>query len=160
MSDRSCDTGFAPIVQGNGTEVAQRQLQLTLALLAGNTARYRTVHLVGQPVLAGYSFQLQDIFQIVMQFRFLINHRLVRFRNRMVFHNRARRLAEHIFQFDIDGLHSVCLFEDKLHVVRRLTDNIHRGTFAVGNAFHTLYVFFLQQETHALLTFVSDDFLG
>ena len=78
----------------------------------------------------------------------------------MVLHDGARRFAEHIFQFDIDGLHSVCLFEDKLHVVCRLTDYIHRGTFAVGNAFHTLYVFFLQQETHALLTFVADDFLG
>ena len=46
----------ATIVEGYHTAVAQRQLNLALALLTGYFARHRAVHLVGQPVLAGYGF--------------------------------------------------------------------------------------------------------
>ena len=58
MSQCSSDTFFATVVEGNHTTVAQRQLQFTLTLLAGNLTCYGAVYFVGQPILAGYSFQL------------------------------------------------------------------------------------------------------
>ena len=59
MTDGSSDTLFTTVVESNDTTVAQRQLQFALALLTGNLSGNRTVYLVGQPVLAGYGFQLQ-----------------------------------------------------------------------------------------------------
>ena len=56
------DTFLSTIVEGNHTAVAQRQLQLALALLARYLTCYGAVHLVGQPVFAGNSLQLQNLF--------------------------------------------------------------------------------------------------
>ena len=66
MAQRGCDTLFAAIVQSYHTTIAQRQLQFTLALLAGNLACYRTVHLVCQPVFTSHSFQLEHIGEVFM----------------------------------------------------------------------------------------------
>ena len=77
----------------------------------------------------------------------------------MVLHDRSRRFTEHIFQLDIDRFHAVGLFENKLHIVGRFTHHIHRRTFAVGNAPYAGNIFFLHQQAHAFLAFVTHDFL-
>ena len=66
MTDRSSDTFFAPIVECYDTAVTQWQLKFALALLAGHFTRYRTVYLIGQPVLTSYCFELQHIGQVFM----------------------------------------------------------------------------------------------
>ena len=93
-----------------------------------------------------------------MQFGFFINDWSVCFFDRMILHDRSWRFTEHIFQFDVDWFHAVGLFEDELHVVGRFTYHIHRRTFAVGNALYTGNIFFLHQQTHTFLAFVTYDF--
>ena len=160
MTDRRSDTRLSAIVESHGTQVAQRQLQFALALLACHLARYRTVHLVGQPVLASYRLQLEHILQIMVQFRFFIDHRLVGFHHRMVAHDRTRGFPEHIFQLDVDRFHPVSLFEDKLHVVGCFPHDIHRSPFPLSHPANTVHILFLHQQAHTLLALVPDNFLS
>ena len=64
MSQSGGDAFAAAIVEGHHTTVAQRQLYLALTLLAGYLARHGAVHLVGEPVFAGHSFQAEHLLDI------------------------------------------------------------------------------------------------
>ena len=80
MSQRSCDTFFAAIIQSYDTAVAQRQLEFALALLAGNLTCYGTVYLVCQPVFAGNGFQLEYVGKVFVQLRqFVFRHFIMTF---------------------------------------------------------------------------------
>ena len=67
MAYRGCDTLRACIVESHHATVRERQLQLTLTLLARHPTRHRTVNLVGQPVLASHSLKLQHVLQVFRQ---------------------------------------------------------------------------------------------
>ena len=160
VTDGGRDTCLATVVEGNSAQVAQRQLQLALALLAGDLTRDGAVYLVGQPILAGDGLQLEHVLQVVVQLRLFINNRLISLLDRVVAHDRARWLTEHIFQLDVDRLDAIGLLEDELHVVGRLAYDVHRGALAVGDAFYPRHVLLLEQQAHALLALVADDLLG
>ena len=66
MTDRGSDTGTTTEVDGHSTAVAQRQLDLTLTLLASYTARDGTVDLVRQPVLTSDPLLLQHLIEVVL----------------------------------------------------------------------------------------------
>ena len=59
MTKSGSDTLLSTIVESHNATVRQRQLNLTLALLTCNLTRYRTVYLVGQPILTCHSLKLQ-----------------------------------------------------------------------------------------------------
>ena len=67
MADGSGDTGVARIVERDHTAVAQRELNLSLALLARHTPCYGAVYLVCQPVLAGHGFEREHVAEILRQ---------------------------------------------------------------------------------------------
>ena len=77
MTQRSGDTCLAAVVEGHDAAIAQRQLELAHALLAGNLARHGAVHLVGQPVLAGHGFQLEHVGQVFMKLGQLVGRHFV-----------------------------------------------------------------------------------
>ena len=64
MADGGGNTLASAVVKGHHAAVAQRQLYLALTLLTGNLTRYGAVNLVGEPVFAGYSLQLEHTVQI------------------------------------------------------------------------------------------------
>ena len=64
MAQCSGDALLATVVESHHTTVRQWQLYLALCLLAGHLARHRAVDLVGQPVLAGHSLELQDAVEV------------------------------------------------------------------------------------------------
>ena len=68
MSQGSGNAFLATIVESHHTTVAQRELDFTLTLLAGNLTRHRTVDLVGQPVFAGHGLELQHPLEILVEF--------------------------------------------------------------------------------------------
>ena len=68
MSQGSGNAFLATIVECHHTTVAQRELDFTLTLLAGNLTRHRTVDLVGQPVFAGHGLELQHPLEILVEF--------------------------------------------------------------------------------------------
>ena len=160
MTDRGRDTSFSTVIQCYGTQVTQRQLQFTLTLLTGDLTCYGTVHLIGQPVLTCHSFQLKYVFQIMMQFRFFVNDRSICFFHRMILHDRSGRFTEHIFQLDIDRLHTVSLLEYKFHIVSRFTNHIHRRTFTVSDTSYAGHIFFFHQQAHTFLAFVTNYFFS
>ena len=45
-------------------------------------------------------------------------------------------------------------------VAGRFADYVHRGALAFGHLAYMLDSFFPNQQAHALLTFVGDDFFG
>ena len=51
MSDGGCYPTVSAIIQRDGSNIAQRQMQRTDTLLTHDTARYRTVYLIRQPIL-------------------------------------------------------------------------------------------------------------
>jgi hypothetical protein len=59
MSESCGDTFFTAIIKCYHTAIAQRQLEFALTLLACDFTCNRTVYLIGQPVFAGYGFQLE-----------------------------------------------------------------------------------------------------
>ena len=95
-----------------------------------------------------------------MQFRFFIHNGLIGSFYRVIRHDCARWLTEHIFQLNVDRLHAIGLLKDKLHIVGRLTNHIHRRTLTIGDTFHASHILLFHQEAHTLLAFVTDDFLG
>ena len=62
MTDRGGDPFIVVISNGRNSEVVERKLDFTGALLAGNQSSNRTVNLVDEPVFAGYSLQLEYLF--------------------------------------------------------------------------------------------------
>ena len=166
MSQSGGDAFAAAIVEGHHATVAQRQLYLALALLAGYLARHGAVHLVGEPVFAGHGLQAQHLLDIAFYSLFAsyriyrILHRSMLPSHRLVDHHRLGRMSEHLSHIHVEGLHPVGLAERKVGVARRLADHIERSTLALGYLAHTVDVLLVDEQSHALLTLVGDDLLG
>ena len=87
MTKSGCDTLLATIVEGYYTTVAQWQLYLTLALLTSNLTCYRTVYLIGQPVLTSHSLQLQYTVEVFINLILAVGHVLIVTFYSIIFHN-------------------------------------------------------------------------
>src|SRR5690606_13423702 len=72
MANGSGDPVLTLIVQSRNPAVVQRQLQGSCTLLFGNQASYAAVYLIGKPVLASYSFELEYLFEVGYNFRLVI----------------------------------------------------------------------------------------
>ena len=68
-------------------------------------------------------------------------------------------MAEHLGHIQVERLHAVALFEREVGIAGSFTNYIHRGALALSNLLHVLYVFFVYQQTHALLTLVGNNLL-
>ena len=90
MTDGGGDTFLATIIEGHDTTVGQRQLYLSLTLLAGNLACHRAVDFVGQPVFTSHSLQLQHALEIIVKLRSVVFHILIMALHRVVAHDGLR----------------------------------------------------------------------
>ena len=159
MADGSGDAALAAIVERHGAAVRQRELQFALTLLAGHTSGDTAVHLVRQPVFACYGFESQHILQIFIHLAVIIGCHLIFPFYGDILHNRLRAGAEHLLYRQVEGSHAVGLFEGEAMVARGLADGVHRCALAVGNALHVFDGFLVNEESHALLAFIGNDFL-
>ena len=160
MAEGRGDTLLATIIEGHDATVAQRQLQATLALLAGHLARHATVHLVGEPVLAGHGLQLQHATEILLEMGRVIGYGCIVALDALVAHDGLGRVAEHLGHVEIERLHAIALDEGEVGVARGLADHIHRGTLALGDLRHMGQVLLVDEQSHALLRLVGDNLLG
>ncbi len=158
VANRCGDTGLAVIVESHDAAVRQRKLNLALALLAGNAARYRAVNLIGQPVLAGHGFERQHVAHIFVEFRRVGLHRLVLLDYGAILHHGLGCVAKHVGHGKVDGAHAVFLLKHKTVVVRSLAYHIQRSALAVSDSFYIFNVFFIHYHAHALLALVAHDF--
>ena len=113
MSQGSGNALHSTVIQSHSTTVAQRQLQLTLTLLAGHAAAYTAVNLVGKPVLAAYSLKVEDILEMpVYPFavsKFGICSHLILALHSPVHHHRLGRRSEHLVHSQVKGTYTVSL---------------------------------------------------
>ena len=109
MTQRRSDTFLATVVEGHHATVAQRQLYLSLALLARNLARYRAVYLVCEPVFAGHSLQLQHTAYILVDIFFSIGYIFIGALYGLIAHHGLGRVAKHLCHVKVEGLHAVGL---------------------------------------------------
>ena len=149
MAQCSGDALLATVVESHHTTVRQWQLYLTLRLLAGYLARHRAVNLVGQPVLAGHSFELQHAVEVFINVVGRVGHVLVVVLDSLVDHHGLGRVAEHLCHVEVERLHAVALHKAEVGVACGLADDIQRGTLALSD-----------EQSHALLALVGDDLLG
>ena len=63
-------------------------------------------------------------------------------------------------ELQIYGAVSVFLFENQTHVAGGFAHYVHRGTLAAGNPANKIQIFFIHQQSHSFLAFVSDYFFG
>ena len=160
MTQRSCDTLTAAVVESHHAAVAQRQLQFALTLLARNLARYRTVHFVSEPVLASHRLQLEHVVEIFVEMTRLVGGIFVVAHNRLVHHDRLRRMAKHLCHIEIERTNAVSLHKTEMSIARSLAHHIHWCAFAFRNLAHMVEVFLVDEEAHALLALVGDDFFS
>ena len=160
MTYRSGDTGTPSVIERHHAAIAQRQLYLPLALLTGDFPGHRTVHFIGQPVLASHRFYLQHLLCIMTQILHIVIHIGIMLFYRMVVHICARRLAEHVFHGQVNRADAIGLLEDKTVVSRSLPDHIYGRTLAIGNPAHPFGIFLLNHHSHPFLAFVTHDFLS
>ena len=118
------NTCVAAIVKGHDAAVGQRQLQFALRLLVGHLARYGAVHLVGQPVLAGYGFKAQHAAHIVFALTVVVGQVAIVALHGFVYHNGFGRVAEHLRHIQIEGALSVSLLEGKVGIARRFAHHV------------------------------------
>ncbi|KAF5050968.1 hypothetical protein DSECCO2_424040 [anaerobic digester metagenome] len=75
-----------------------------------------------------------------------------------IFHNGARRLAEHIGQVEIDGpVSRLTVFKNKLLITCSFSDHEHRRPFSAGHLLKQIHIRLMHDQAHTLLRFVSDD---
>ena len=160
MSDGGGDTALSAIVEGDSTAVREGELELALALLACYAARYATVHLVRQPVLAGYGLQAEHVLQIFVDLAVVVCCHLVGTCYGHVFHDGFRAGAEHLFYGEVEGTYAVGLFEGKAVIAGGFADGIHGSAFTVGNALYVFDGLFIDEQAHTFLALVGNDFLG
>ena len=77
-----------------------------------------------------------------------------------VHHDRLRRMAEHLCHVEVERAHSISLLEREVGVAGGLSHHIQRCALALGNASHVFDMLFVDKQSHALLAFVGNDFLG
>ena len=148
------------IVEGGHAAVAQRQLELTYALLTGYAARHGTVDLVRQPVLAGHSLQLEHTLQVFLDALRVIFHGCELSGYLVVADYCLGGGAEHIGHCQVDGLAAILLAEYEPIVAGGASYYVEGGLFALRYGTYLFDVLGAQDETHAFLALVADYFLG
>ena len=160
MSDGGGDTALSAVVEGDSTAVGERKLEFALALLAGHTSRNAAVHLVRQPILAGHGFQAEHVFQVFVNVAVGVCCHFVGTFYSHVFHDGLRAGAEHLFYGEVERSYAVGLFEGEAMVAGGFAHGVHGSAFAVGDALHVFDGLFVDEESHAFLALVGNDFLG
>ena len=160
MTEGGGDTLHATVVEGDDTTVAEGQLDLTLALLTGNLTCHRAIDLVRQPVLTGDGLQLEHALQILVDLILTVGHVLIVTLHGIIAHDGLRRVSEHLGHVEVEGFHTVALFEGEVGITCGLTDHIQRGTLALGNLTYMFDMLLVDEQTHALLTLVGNDLLA
>ncbi len=69
-------------------------------------------------------------------------------------------MTEHLSHVEVEWLHAVSLLEAEVSVASSLAHHVHRSTLTVGNLLNLTDIFLVDEQAHALLTLVGDDFLG
>ena len=69
-------------------------------------------------------------------------------------------MPEHLRHVEVEGTLPVGLHKREVRVAGGLAHHVHRGALALGNFAHVVEVFLLNEQAHALLTLVGNDFLG
>ncbi len=78
---------------------------------------------------------------------------------RLVLHDGLRRVAEHLGDIKVEWLHPIFLLEREVGIARRLADDIERSTLTLGYPADMVYMFLVDEQAHALLALVGNDFL-
>ena len=160
MSERRGDAVRTLIVERDDGAVVQRKLYLSGGLLHGDLARHRAVDLVRQPVLAGNGLHLEHVLDVAVQTAGRITGFGEPLLDRPIREHRARRLAEHVFELQVDRLLARAVVDEgELHVARRLADHVERRPLAFGDTPQLVYVLLIDDEPHAFLRLVADDLL-
>ena len=68
-------------------------------------------------------------------------------------------MTEHLGHIEVERLDAVALLEREVGIAGGLADHIQRGTLTLGNLAHMLDMLFVNEQAHALLTLVGNDFL-
>ena len=146
-------------IQSHDATVVQRKLQRSGTLLFGDQASYATIYLVGQPILAGHGFQLQNLMQVFVHLEvrtvFLGNYVLGGVR-----HDGFRWTAKHISQFKIHGLGpGWSTFKKRSDGLRSLSPTWYIGERSrSAMRFNVAICSLTNDQAHALLRFVANDF--
>ena len=111
MAEGGGYTGVSAEVEGHHTTVAQRQLHLSLCLLAGNLTRHRTVDLVSEPVLTSHSLKLQHVIEVLVDVVDGVGCVLIVVNDGLVAHHGLGRMSEHLGHIEVERLHAIALLE-------------------------------------------------
>ena len=68
-------------------------------------------------------------------------------------------MSEHLCHVEVKGFHTVALNEREVGIARCFADDIHRCTLAFRNFPYVFDMFLVDEQSHAFLTLVGDDFL-
>ena len=77
----------------------------------------------------------------------------------LVHHIGLGRMTEHLGHIEVERFDAVALLEREVGIAGGLTDHIQRGTLTLGNLAYMLDMLFVDEQAHALLTLVGNDFL-
>ena len=160
MADGGGDTGASSVVERHDTAVGERKLQGTLCLLVRHFSRDRAVHFVRQPVFTCHGFHLQHLVEVSVELCRIIVYVCIAAFDSLVHHHRLGRVAEHLCHIKVERTHAVGLFKGKMRIAGGFAHYVHWCTFALGNAAHMVEVFLFDEEAHAFLTLVGNDFFG
>ncbi len=69
-------------------------------------------------------------------------------------------MTEHLSHVEVERLHTIGLFEAEVSVASCLAHHVHRSTLTVGNLLNLTDIFLVDEQSHAFLALVGDDFLG
>ena len=151
MTECGSNTLMTTIIQGYNTTVREWQLNLTLTLLAGNFTCDRAVNLIGQPVLAGHSFQLKHALEVFLHLIYTIRNILIFALNGLICHDCLWRMTEHLSHVQVEWLDTIALDKREVGIACGLTDNIHRCTLTLSNLLHVVEMLLVNEQAHALL---------
>ena len=160
MTNGSGDTGFSAIVQSHHTAVGKGELEFALALLLCYLTGYGAVHFVGEPVFTSHSFELEHILEIFIQEGCIVLRSVVVALHGIVGHHGLRRVTKHLCYVEVEGAHAVFLLKSEVSIASGFTHHIERCALTFGNFAHLVDIFFFDEEAHALLTLVGNDFFG
>ena len=160
MSDGCSHAVASAIVECHHATVGQRQLQFAHALLLGHPAGHTAVHLVRKPVFAGNGFQLEHAAEVCLGLTVVHTRVFILAFDGRIAHDGARRVAEHLVGAEVERLYAVFLHEAEATVAGSLADHVERGPLAAGYLLDGVDMLFVNQQAHALLALVGNDFLG
>ena len=79
---------------------------------------------------------------------------------RLIFHDGLGRMSKHLCHIQVKRFLSISLYEREVSVASGLTYHIQRCTLTFGNRLHVVKMLLVNEQSHALLTLVGNDFLG